>query len=76
MISKEESGQEDFKHRETQRKKTTIDSFEVNKTIIAMIIMGFSIFTFLISGYRNWFPPNKRSVCEVTNGRQTKFPAL
>lgn len=60
---------------ETQRKKTTIDSFGVNKTIIAMILMGFSILTFLISGYRKWFPPNQRSVCEVTNGTHMKFTA-
>lgn len=57
------------------RQKTTIESFGVNKTIIVMI-MGFSFSTFLISAFRNWFPPKQKSVCGVTSGRQTKFTAM
>lgn len=48
----------------------------VNKTIIAVIIMGFSISTFLISGYRNLFPAKQKSLCEVKSSGKTTFTTL
>lgn len=62
------------KPRRTGRKQPLTVS-GLNKPVI-VIIMGFSISTFLISGCRNLCPANQKSVCGVRSGGKTTFTTL